>query len=458
MGARKRQPVHPLFSNLRMLGTLAVLIAMLGAVVTTSRASAEVDGNAYTGENFDWSIEWDEDVWNFDSEDNSGGSDFFSLVSLDETASSATFLAAEGLPDLEECVNSWAEMILSVSGSRDYEQLDHTSEIEVRPGGAAAVFQYDTRVQNRTISTASYVQCFPMTDDVVFRVTVLTDLRPREATFATVEDILQTLEVSGSDSGTRESTDDGDDDRSRADSDDSTENEGDSGRGTFNSGDNDDTGRDDDTEQDDDANQDDNSGQQDDEDTGRDAADDDRDDNSNRADDEDDRRSDEAVDTGIDGNVYVSPTYDFTVEWNEDVWTAVPDDELIDEYQNELSLDRLVLDTETASLFVEGHFDLTDGDMEACVEAEIEVLEQSDEVSNFEVLENENGDPMVGETVGSAYRAITLTMDDVNLAEYVECRPIDAGESVLVITLITRASNFDDATIDMADVIDSIDV
>ena len=47
MGARRRLPVHPMLSKLRTLGTLAILFGLLATFVTTSRAGAQVDGNAY---------------------------------------------------------------------------------------------------------------------------------------------------------------------------------------------------------------------------------------------------------------------------------------------------------------------------------------------------------------------------------------------------------------------------
>src|SRR5215207_9560839 len=152
MGARKRQPVHQLLSKLRTLGTLAVLIAMLGAVVTTSPASAEVDGNAYTGENFGWSIEWDEDVWDFDEEDNSGGSDFLSLTSVDGRNDTVTFHASEDWSDVEDCISQWAEVILPAIGADDFEQIDDTDEIDVRPGGETALYRVEIVGQTSTVS------------------------------------------------------------------------------------------------------------------------------------------------------------------------------------------------------------------------------------------------------------------------------------------------------------------
>ena len=62
-----------------------VLLMSAGVVAAGSRTvyaqddESGLDDNTFTGPNFGWSVEWDEDVWDFNEEDNSGGSDFVSL-------------------------------------------------------------------------------------------------------------------------------------------------------------------------------------------------------------------------------------------------------------------------------------------------------------------------------------------------------------------------------------------
>ena len=162
-----------------------------------------------------------------------------------------------------------------------------------------------------------------------------------------------------------------------------------------------------------------------------------------------DRDNREAAESGIDGNEYVSPTYGFAVEWDDEVWTVAADEELISEIPNDLALDRLVLETDIASLYIEGRIDDTGGDMVACLDVELDLLRENDEISNLEVLRNAHRHPVAGKTANGSFTAVSFTMDDTNLTGYFECRPIDKGESVLVITLITKASDFEDAVPDM---------
>ena len=169
-----------------------------------------------------------------------------------------------------------------------------------------------------------------------------------------------------------------------------------------------------------------------------------------------DRDNREATESGIDGTEYVSPTYGFAVEWDEAVWTVALDAEMVNAFPNNTALDRLVLENEGAVLYIEGRTDYDAGDLEDCVDRDIAAIGQNSTISNLEIRDDEHGDPMVGETADGAFKVITLTMDDTNLAEYIECRPVDEGESVLVITLIATASKLDDATGAMRDVVDTI--
>jgi hypothetical protein len=91
-----------------------------------------VDGNTYTGVNFDWSVEWDASVWKTepDWEDNSAGNDYFEMLSTGlnapvmavnfettvqydgdvETCASAERLVLEGDPDITDVAEADVEL------------------------------------------------------------------------------------------------------------------------------------------------------------------------------------------------------------------------------------------------------------------------------------------------------------------------------------------------------------
>src|SRR6478735_8879036 len=91
-----------------------------------------VDGNTYTGVNFDWSVEWDASVWKTepDWEDNSAGNDYFEMLSTGlnapvmavnfettvqfdgdvETCASAERLVLEGDSDISDVAEANVEL------------------------------------------------------------------------------------------------------------------------------------------------------------------------------------------------------------------------------------------------------------------------------------------------------------------------------------------------------------
>ena len=183
---------------------------------------------------------------------------------MDGRNDTVTFHASEDWSDVEDCVSQWAEVILPAIGADDFEQIEDTDAIDVRPDGETALYRVEIVGQTSTATAAFYVQCFPLTDDVTIRAAALIDLKSREEKFATIEDMLQTLETSDSDSDDRDSSVSRDDDREQADSDNSTESDDDSERGTFDSGNEEDAGRDDAADVDENADQDDDTRQDDD--------------------------------------------------------------------------------------------------------------------------------------------------------------------------------------------------
>lgn len=156
-------------------------------------------------------------------------------------------------------------------------------------------------------------------------------------------------------------------------------------------------------------------------------------------------RADEETETGVEDNTYTSPTWGYTLEWDEDVWEPSSDDELIDDAD---ALDRLLLESEAGLLYVEG-VERYDGDIAECVEGETEFFSEGDDVEDFAPLEDEDGDPIADEEDDRAFAAFTFTLtnddgDEGELATYVECRVLVEDEAVLILTLGTSPADFED--------------
>ena len=119
-------------------------------------------------------------------------------------------------------------------------------------------------------------------------------------------------------------------------------------------------------------------------------------------------QDDESADTGIDGASYTSPTYGYSVEWDDDDWTVDPDAELVDEGSD--GLDRLYLthsegDDLFSGLYVESKV-AYDGDLDDCLDGEADILRNDDALIDLEPYEDDDGDPVAGESdAGGEYAA-----------------------------------------------------
>lgn len=432
--------------GLRTLIATLLLTGFLAAGARTASAQDDesgLDDNTFTGPNFGWSVEWDEDVWTFDEEDNSGGSDYASLSTVGDTFAIAQFFAAvefDGDPD--DCVVGWEEFIGGRDGVDDVEVSDEFDLPDAPRGAEALTYTYVSTTDDGDLDLVEYVQCQTLVEDeAVLILTILTTPNVFEDLIPIVDDLTAEI-VLPDDSG----TDDEEDVTPESDDEDVT------------------------PESDDE----DVTPESDDEDVTPDADEDDADAEPTRDvllgdDDEetDDGADDEpAADSGIDGDVYTSPTYGFAVEWDDNDWTVDPDRELIAD--GRVELDRLFVSHEDddgfySSFYIEGKVEY-DGDPADCVAGEADLLGSEETVVDFEPLEDRGGDPIEGESdAGGEFGAFVATIeteegDEVELVEHVECQTLEDGESVVVFTLITSEDLYEDELALAEDIIATLEL
>ena len=160
----------------------------------------------------------------------------------------------------------------------------------------------------------------------------------------------------------------------------------------------------------------------------------------------------------VDGNVYTSPNFGYTLEWDEDVWEV--DAEGQDTYGPGRDTLELFQTDRTSYIIVEG-FEDYDGDAATCLETSIEEAIAAGE--DREPLEDEDGEVIEDEDDGRAFAAFSFTVSsaaDNEVADriaYVECRTLVDGESVVVFTHIGAADAYFDGDQEEAlEVIDSL--
>jgi hypothetical protein len=145
----------------------------------------------------------------------------------------------------------------------------------------------------------------------------------------------------------------------------------------------------------------------------------------------------------LSGDEWTSPTYGFSVSWAGTDWE--PDANAMLTAVGPEKLDRLHLINGVSSLYVEGATRY-EGSLPACVETEAALLAQEGGVTNIRTFEDENGVPLIADGPNASAMAFQLTLDaggeDLELVDYIECRVLVPGESVLIITLVAEPDNF----------------
>lgn len=170
-----------------------------------------------------------------------------------------------------------------------------------------------------------------------------------------------------------------------------------------------------------------------------------------------DPAADDAQGESIVDAAYTSPTYGFSVAWNDDVWET--EDRVGEDGFNELELI-----SATGSLYIwAGEF--YDGDPAACLEGESDFYENDDPaVTDWVPAENADGEPITGETASAAYGVFTLTYTDqeeedaesVDLVDYIECRELVPGEAVIVILATSTPDQYNDHVDDVLTITNQI--
>jgi len=149
--------------------------------------------------------------------------------------------------------------------------------------------------------------------------------------------------------------------------------------------------------------------------------------------------SDNSGSTGsaVVGNSYTSPSFGYSITWDND-WTV--SDEL-----NQEDYNRLVLTDDVATVYIEG---VSDSSTPAkCVDTIAGSIEQQSGVSKVKVVPDA-ADPETGTIADRewAVYSFTYTPDSgspTELYEYIDCRPVEAGQSLAVISSLTTADDYD---------------
>ena len=154
--------------------------------------------------------------------------------------------------------------------------------------------------------------------------------------------------------------------------------------------------------------------------------------------------------TGIDGNAYLSPTYGYQLEWDEDVWT-------VEDEASEDDVDSLTLSSDLLVANITG-YNSGDGDTATCLENVVDVLNDRG-AGDAEILIGDDGDPIgaADDTDMAAQRLISYSVDGDPFGSFVTCVSLD-DERVLAVEFTAAPEDLlsEEATGQISDVLDTL--
>jgi hypothetical protein len=154
----------------------------------------------------------------------------------------------------------------------------------------------------------------------------------------------------------------------------------------------------------------------------------------------------------VEGTTYESPTFGYTLTY-DDTWK-------VDTETSRRGADTLELSNGVSNIGFTGA--ATDQTPTECVDAMIDGFQSNDSVTDVTVALDENDEEMRGEIDGGEFAVLQVTFEDDNgnadLTVYYSCISIVEGESMLGITHVTDAADYNDEVENRAAILDTLSI
>ncbi|MGI8643362.1 MAG: hypothetical protein ACR2LS_04525 [Thermomicrobiales bacterium] len=401
----------------RFIHALVVALLLLGLGASGFQpVAAQTSGNSYVDAGYGWEISWDDDVWT--TVDNPT----YDLVLWNEGDSYVFFQNRDAWGNAPDCLDGRVDEVAAEDGVDDLEPFeDEDGDAVGASSNSRATATYSLTYTNpdaanaRSIDRINIFDCRVLEpDEAVLAITVVTSADAYEDVVDAVDDLLSDLDIPETTTIDDEPTGTPDDSEATETPEDEEPTRTPEDEATSTPEEEESTATPDETEV-----------------------------------------SDEAPDPaeGVEGNVYTSPAYGYSVEWDEDVWTPNVT------FARDPDRDTLVLDLVdlTGYVYFEAYDDY-DGDPVDCLDGSSSELLDDPDVDDIEPYEDEDGDIVEGEEDGEAFVAYTFDFDGDAAAGYFACRTLVEDEAVLAISLVTLEDDFEDARAELDDLLDSLDL
>lgn len=140
--------------------------------------------------------------------------------------------------------------------------------------------------------------------------------------------------------------------------------------------------------------------------------------------------------SNVSGNTYTSPHYGYSISWDS-TWQVTDE-------QASAGYDMVTIDNGASTVYLEGVDSA--GSTNDCVTSVVDQLKKGTGVSAVHPLKDEKGAEVSGSAADRSYAVYEFTYTGkkgtVTYDEYIDCRPVDPGKTMLAITQLVTSDKF----------------
>jgi hypothetical protein len=364
----------------RAATALLLAVMLSGGGLAAGRAS-QVSGDSYVSPTYGYSISWNAEFWTVSNESSSDGVDSLVLRLGDGVGN----FYLTGLPAAQDPADCLAAIASGRAESGDYPgygEVRGRETPEAGPGGAGALFGYTLVTQSGDeIPLVQYLECrtlIPGEALLLITLEVIDEASLYEAALVLYDELIATLRLPGGSQG---------------------------------------------------------------EDEGEDETEVDDEDEDEQPDEEEDDRTTPRGESGVDGNVYTSPNFGYTISWDPAVWQVT--DETYEDGSDYFEVTTVGGTSIVSFIAVEGY----GGDASLCRDDANALLGETEGITAFTPTPHvDTGEPLIGGDGALAFAIFDITFSDESgtfqARSYLQCRTLVAGRAVLALIWIVPTQLF----------------
>jgi hypothetical protein len=380
----KGERKHMGFTTVRV-ATALVVAAMLAVFGLASARAGQVSGDSYVSPTYGYSISWNAEFWTVANESSEDGVDSLVLQLGDGVGN--FFLT--GLPASQEPEDCLAAIASGRAESGDYPgygQVSGRATPAVGPGGAGALFGYTLVTQSGDeIPLVQWVECRTLVPGealLLITLEVIDEPSLYEAALVLYDELIGSLRLPGGTQVEDEPEDEPSDE----------------------------------------------------------PEDEPADEPEDEPEDEDDRGP-QPSGSGVEGNVYTSPNFGYTITWDPGVWQVT--DESYEDGGDYFEVTTLGGTSIVSFIAVEGY----GGDASLCRDDANAILGETEGITAFTPTPHvDTGEPLIGGDSALAFAIFDVTFTDesgtLQARSYLQCRTLVEGRAVLALIWIVPTQLF----------------